>query len=242
MPMITDDTGTQGKGRFQLELGWDGYRDESDDVEGTVKDTGASAAAALSYGLSESIDLIASVPYSWKRYESGADIKKTSGQEDVSLQLKWRFLESGGEGLSLALKPGLTFPSGDEHKGLGNGRVSGELLFIATQSMKKGAVHLNFGYSYNEFALDSDRLDMRQELFHASIAGELYMSERLRVVADIGIDSPEEKDAASNPVYLLGGFIYSPSENFDIDFGLIKGLNDCATDYALSAGLTMRFQ
>jgi len=57
-PLITDDTGTQGKGKFQLELNgqYDWDKDDSEDV--SVRSTGGQAAATLSYGIAENVDLV----------------------------------------------------------------------------------------------------------------------------------------------------------------------------------------
>ena len=40
---------------------------------------------------------------------------------------------------------------------------------------------------------------------------------------------------------ILGGLIYSVSENFDLDFGVKFGLNKPETDFAILAGIALRF-
>lgn len=42
------------------------------------------------------------------------------GLSDASFEVKWRFYES--KGLSLGVKPGMSFPTGSERKGLGAGK------------------------------------------------------------------------------------------------------------------------
>ena len=42
------------------------------------------------------------------------------------------------EGLSFDLKPGITLPTGDENKGLGNGRASYSLNLITTKKLSRG--------------------------------------------------------------------------------------------------------
>jgi hypothetical protein len=68
-PLITDDTGTQGKGKFQLELNGQYDWDKEDKEDGTVRSTGGQAAATLSYGIVENVDLILSMPYLWGKTE-----------------------------------------------------------------------------------------------------------------------------------------------------------------------------
>ena len=66
-PLVTDDTGTQGKGKFQFKLngqyGWDKENNEGI----SVKSTGCQAAGTLSYGIVENVDLVLSVPYLWEK-------------------------------------------------------------------------------------------------------------------------------------------------------------------------------
>ena len=55
----------RGKGKFQLELNgqYDWDKDDTEDV--SVKSTGGQAAATLSYGIAENVDLVLSLPYLW---------------------------------------------------------------------------------------------------------------------------------------------------------------------------------
>ena len=114
-PLITDDTGTQGKGKTQIEL--TGQYDHDD--EKGVKSENWEAKAALSYGLVESLDLVLEAPYSWTSAEDAEGTIRNNGPADLSIAAKWRVCER--EGLSFALKPSVTLPTGDEDKGLGNG-------------------------------------------------------------------------------------------------------------------------
>jgi len=121
-PLVTDDTGTVGKGKTQIELGteWFSWKDTVEDVR--VKETGTEASGVFTYGLSESVDLVAGFPYVWSRAkENGETVFSDDGLNDISLEAKWRFFEKNGFGL--ALKPGITFPTGDYEKGFGTGRV-----------------------------------------------------------------------------------------------------------------------
>lgn len=115
-PLITDDTGTQGKGRFQLELNGEVSRDkETLDGVNTREDAGE-AAAVFSIGTTDNVDIVVSLPWVWSRLkEVGALVADEAGPGDVGLEVKWRFLARGG--FSLALKPGITLPTGDEEKG-----------------------------------------------------------------------------------------------------------------------------
>ena len=69
-PLLTDDSGTQGKGRFQLEV--NGQYDH--DQEAGAKATGGQARATLSFGIVESADLILGLAYVWGKVEEDGTI------------------------------------------------------------------------------------------------------------------------------------------------------------------------
>ena len=111
-PLITDDTGTQGQGKFQVEVTGQ-YDSDKETVNGvSTESTGVQAAATLSYGLVETADLVLGLPYRRaKSKEDGATIYDEKGIADMTLDVKWRFFEK--DRLSLAFKPGLRFATGN---------------------------------------------------------------------------------------------------------------------------------
>lgn len=239
-PLITDDTGTQGAGRFQLELNAQVSSDEEDAGETETRETAAEAAAVLSSGIRDNIDMVLGIPFLRDRSsEGGSFISDQEGPGDISLELKWRFYETGG--LSFALKPGVTLPTGDEDRGLGNGRASYSLTFITTGESGPWASHMNLGYTRNEFALETDREAFRKDLWSASCAAEVEVAEGLRAVGNVGIQRNPERASNSHPAFILAGMIYSVSKRVDIDFGLKAGLNEPETDWTGLAGMSLRF-
>jgi hypothetical protein len=250
-PLITDDTGTQGKGKFQLEVNseftYDKEREDVDDdgVKDTVKVIGSELATALSYGITDNIDIVLGLSYAWSKTkingvvdpaDSATDV---DGISDMSLELKWRFFEK--DGLSFALKPGITLPTGDENKGLGNGRASYGLVFITTKELEPWAFHFNLGYTYNNYKLQTDKDANRKGIWHVSLASEVEVIKDLKAVANIGIERNSDKTSNTHPAFILGGLIYSVSENIDIDFGVKGGLNKPETDLTFLAGIALRF-
>ena len=67
------------------------------------------------------------------------------------------------------------------------------------------------------------------------------IAEGLTVVGNVGMETNEDKSSGKDPAFILGGIIYSVSENFDIDAGVKAGLNEPATDIAYLAGIAVRF-
>jgi hypothetical protein len=234
-PLITDDTGTQGKRKFLLEVNSEFTYDKETIKDVTVKEIGGEVAPALSYGITDNIDIILCLPYqSFKIKEDGDVTSKESSISDISLGLKWRFFEK--DGLSFALKPGITLPTGNEKKGLGTGKVTYGMFFITTKEMKPWAFHLNLGYIRNE-----NKVDEKKDIWHASLASEVDVIKDLKAVANIGIERNPDRTSGSHPAFILGGLIYSVIENFDIDFGIKRGLSEPETDYSILAGIALRF-
>lgn len=234
-PLITDDTGTQGKGKFQLEINGETGYDKEKEEGVTIKETGGEVAAAFSYGALDNLDLVVGLPYQWnKTKEDGDTVSDEDGISDMSFEAKWRFYDK--DGLSLAVKPGITLPTGDDEKGLGTGKITYSLFFITTKEAEPWAFHLNIGYIRNE-----NKSDEKQDIWHVSLASEMEAAKDLKLVANIGAEKNPDKTSSTDPAFILGGVIYSLTENIDIDFGVKFGLNKPETDLTLLAGTAIRF-
>jgi hypothetical protein len=83
-PLATEDTGTQGAGRYELELGAEATRHGAGEAQ-----------AELAWGARDDVDLSVSL-----------------ARRRAALSLKWRFAESGDA--SFALRPVLILPTGRE--------------------------------------------------------------------------------------------------------------------------------
>lgn len=218
-PLITEDTGTQGAGGWQLELFGE---------EGEAQATRARLDrhdAVLSYGLADTLDLQAGVP--WVRQQS-------SGMGDATLDLKWRFFERGP--LSLGLKPGISLATGDDGKGLGAGRVGWGTLLILSYDHGPWAFHAHAGYKRNR-----NTLGERDALTHVSGAIAGQAAPGVKLVIDVArVTSPDP--AVSQPErYLVFGAIWSVTKDFDLDLGLKVGSGGAALDEALLLGMTVRW-
>jgi hypothetical protein len=229
-PLITEDAGVQGKGKTEIEVGTE-YAREAED--GTTQKT-TSVTTTISYGLNDSMDLILGIPYQNIRTKTADSATDEDGIADTVVELKWRFFEK--EGLSLALKPSITLPTGNKRRGLGNGRTAYGLYFITTKEMDPLTLHFNLQYKRNE-----NRLNNQIDLWHVSLASEIKISEKIRFVANIGMDKNTNTASNVDPAFVLGGLVYSVSKDLDFDIGYKHGLNKPATDYSILAGITFRF-
>ncbi len=237
-PLITDDTGTQGKGKYLLEFSGE-YSIDNDEATDVKRKT---FTTELDFGVTENIDLILTAAYQGMRIDNPGSTNSSDSLNDTLIELKYRFYENKN-GLSFAVKPGIYLPTGDYTKGYGGGDVrygTGEvryrLYFISTQEFKRTAFHLNFGYMRNEA-----RFEARKDLLHASLAGEWKITEKLKIAGNIGVDTSPDTDSNIDPVFVLGGFVYSFTDKISADFGIKHGLNAPGYDLTYSGGVSIKF-
>ena len=229
-PLITDDTGTQGKGKYQFEANGQYGRDNN---RGTIQNT-TPTATTLTYGVSDPVDVSIGIPYQFTRTKDAQGTTHHDGFGDAGISVKWRFYEK--EDLSFAIKPSITFPTGDKDRQLGTGRPTYSLFFITTKEAKPWAFHFNAGYIGNE-----NKLDQRVPLWHASVAAEVEAVKGLKLVANTGIQRNTDKGSHTDPAFLLGGVVYSLTDSIDIDAGYKYGLTRTEVDHTVLAGVTLRF-
>jgi hypothetical protein len=223
-PMITDDSGTQGAGKFQIELNGEYAKDSSDST--------TEIAVAVAGGVRDNLDIVLAVPYQFLRFNDDESNRITEdGISDIAIELKWRFYEN--EDVSLALKPGIIIPSGDDAKGLGDGKASYGLVLITTKEIDPATLHFNLGFNKN-------RKELR-DIWHYSFAAEYELMENILLVGNIGGETNPDKESDTHPAFILGGLIYSVNENFNVDAGIKAALNNAEPDYTILAGLTVVF-
>lgn len=232
--LITNDTGTQGKGKLLIEVNSE-FAFDKETVDGvSTKQTVVELESIFSYGIMEDVDLIFAFPYILHKIKEGrTGTQKENGISDLSVELKWKFYER--DGLSFALKPGLSLPTGDEAKGLGTGRTAYNIFFITTKVIEPLTFDLNLAYTRNE-----NKVDERKDIWYASFAAEVSVAENVRLIGNIGLQTNPDKTSNSYPAFLIGGINYSLTNTFDINLGIKGGLNKSETDYAVLAGIALR--
>ncbi len=247
-PFITDDAGTQGAGKWQLELMAQRNRHDhtADAGAGPVQQRRRLTLfnPVLTYGLLDNLDVAVGLNHLRSRIsENGAIVEESDGMSDSSLELKWRFYEQSG--FSLALKPGVSLPTGDEARGLGNGRISWGVNLIADYEAGPWVWLANVAFTRARFKLPQDQADNRSDLWRLSGGAEYIVRKDLRLVGELGVRTNE---AHNNPFlsgrhaqYAMAGLIYSPTEKLDFDIGLRKGLNRAETDTVLLLGAAFRW-
>lgn len=247
-PFITDDTGTQGKGNWQLELQGDLLRSDrtADTGSGPVEQKRKlnSFVPVLSYGIVDNVDVQFGLSHVRLRTtENGVVTEDESGMSDSTLEVKWRFLEAGA--FSLALKPGLLLPTGDEAKGLGTGKTSWGIALLATYEADPWTFLGNVAYSKARFKLPQDAADNESDLWRVSGGLSYAVAKDVRLVGEAGWRRNESKNDPFLPdktsQFGMIGIIYSPSKNMDFDAGFRKNFNDAEFETAFLVGATFRW-
>ena len=229
-PLITEDTGTQGQGRFQLEL----TSEHTTVREGGANQQQAHTTAAFSYGVVDSVDAILTVPYLRLGHSVANATPGAHGLTDLGLDVKWRFYEKNK--LSLALKPGVTLPTGDDTRNLGSGKNTWSAYLTASYTTAPWTWHLHLGHVHH-----NNTFNELEDIWHASASVVRQMGDALKLILDAGIDSNTDRRAKSDPLFLITGFIYSPRQNFDIDVGYKIKSTESLRARSLLAGLTLRW-
>lgn len=222
----TDDTDTQGRGNMQFEINTD-YSHSRKDGDG-VRSRENQVNVTLSYGLMDRLDIATTIPY--QRSSDGASTQYGIG--DMSMELKWRFYESGP--VSVALKPQIMLPTGDDKKDLGNGRYAYSMDTVASYEMGYLTISGNLGYAYAD-----NKFGARKNIWNASVAAVVDVAPRTKLSLDVGSYRNDDPHSNTNPAFTTIGLTYSPTKNLDLDIGLKKGLNKAEVEYSWGTGLTV---
>jgi hypothetical protein len=238
-PLITDDTGTQGRGGNQFEFSLTEDRSQT----AGASERSRSLPVVYTRGLSESIDLFAGASHE-KISPAGAE-GDASGGGNPSIGAKWRFFENEESGSSLAIKPEIVFPvsAGRERSGLGSGKISGRLSLIASQQLPFGAIHLNAGVGNERYRDDQGTPDATTTRF--SLAPVWDVSEQLKLALDLGAQSARSAGTTLRSNFVELAAIYSPDKDLDFALGVIRSSDSDSprtTSTAATAGVTWRFR
>jgi opacity protein-like surface antigen len=229
-PLITEDTDTLGKNIAQLELTSEHITIRS----GGVEQLSVLTTTVLGYGLSDRADLLLTAPYLRIGDVAVLGTPDASGFADLGIDIKWRFYES--DRLSFAVKPGMTFPTGNDDLGLGTGRTAWSLYLVSSYQLERWTFLLHLGHIHNNNVFSE-----RVNLWHASTAVTWQATDKLKLIVDAGSYRDPDPDTGTKAVFAVGGLIWSPLENLDLDLGYRTTATDNARLHALLAGLTVRW-
>jgi hypothetical protein len=221
-PLLTEDPGTQGTGKFELELG------AQRDREGGA--TASLFGPQLSGGVLENLDLI--VRPTWLDVRGGAEIDGR-GMGDTALGFKWRFLEAGP--FAFGIRADVDLPTGSEAKGLGTGKVAPHAVLIAAWNAEPFAVYANADYRRDPLVGD------RANLWGGSVAVVLTATERWRFSVEAGVFTNPVPSGSATLAVARFGAILTVTPWLDVDVGYQAPLNRAAPDQVVLVGATLRW-
>lgn len=235
-PFVVENTETQGKGNFLLELNDDSRKDNR------MRTTEFSG--ILTVGAGEDTDFSIAVPY-LKLNPSPATDEFASGKGDVRITLKQRIFENEVK-QSMAYQLYANAPTGDVHKGLGTNNVAWGAALMDQQECHGNILHASVGYEvYGRDVKKWHYADNYAFLF--GLAAEHKILERFWLLTELAGESRKVSDAAtsthvySRPFTFMAGFRYDISKSWYVDFAGRAGLNTYAEDYSVLAGTAWRF-
>ena len=233
-PLLTDDTGTQGVGRWQLEVNTDHMQTPAAGGAGGA-DWARQFNTTLTRGVADDVDLAVNLPLLDNRAADAPSPATARGLGDLALQAKWRFYDSGG-GWSLGVRPTLTLPTGRAGRGLGNGRATVSLFALSTLEMGGWTWLVNAGYAYN-----GNRVGERQQLWSASTAALYALDEQWTLVAEVGASRSADPASGRSDRFVRWGAIWRVNDKTDLDIGWRRSLSARPVSNALGVGLTLRW-
>lgn len=222
-PMLSEDTGTQGAGNAELELGFAWSRNHGDRF--------FLFQPQLSYGAASTLDFIAQP--SWLHNDASTHGSE-QGFGDTNLDMKWRFY--GNAPLSLAVRAGFELPTSQYDLSLPHGEVSTHSVLVATLDTAPLTLDTNIGYTFNP-----NGTGLRTDVYHFSAAAMYAVNESAYLIVDTAADSSADPQSSHWSKVGLAGIIYTLAPSLDIDAGYRTGLNSAAIAKQWLLGITYRW-
>lgn len=224
------DTATEGRGNYLLQLDGDYLKDES---LRSMKLT-----ALITAGTGEHTDLSLEAPYLLLD-PSPVTGSSEQGKGDLRLIIKHQLFENEVK-QSMAYRLYTYFPTGRVNKGLGKDNViwGGEL--IDSQVCHDNIIIARLGYE--TFGGDTRKYHFATDyaVMFGFAAGHT-ITEKFRFLSEFAGENRRESGSYVLPLTFLAGFVYDISRSWSVDLGARAGLNKYAEDYTLRAGTAWKF-
>lgn len=221
-PLLTEDSGVQGTGKQQIEFSTDHYSEQNRQSQ--------NAGWTYTYGANDQLDLFFSLPMRWSA---------TAGIGDASLGTKYLFSEE--DGASWALKTELFFPSGSAQKQLSKESHDLALTVVYSYTNAAWTTHSNLSLTRRNFKQEHASMEQRATLWRASLATLFAIPPKIQVLADAGLYQADLKSETYLDQHLLAGFVYSATENLDLDLGIKYLRHKTSIERQAGIGIAWRF-
>jgi hypothetical protein len=191
----------------------------------------AAPAIEVNYSFLENTFFHAVVPFS---YTDPSGEPSAYGLGDVELGFKWRFVEQSRWLPDIGVFPFLELPTGDEGRGLGNGRPQALLPLWLGKEWGRWKVYGGGGYWINPGAGNRNWW-ITGMVIQREITDHLYLG------AEVYHQTADTEDGADGTGYSIGGGI-TVSEPYQIIFSFGRNLQDVdANRFSYYVGLYRTF-
>jgi hypothetical protein len=222
-PMITEDPGTLGAGRVELELGFSATR--GDPAAGRY----GSFSPQLSVGATPVLDLIVQPRY----VAQPAANDGASGWTDIALDAKWRFL--GRENVQAAVRFGVDVPGqGTAPSARSSGAGFRATLAVSVPVGEASAI-ANVGYA--RARTPGERVSRP----YASAAWLAPAQGALRGFVEAAAQANASPGRSTWPAVARAGVLWAATPGLDLDAGIEGRLNHAAPAATLLVGATLRW-
>ncbi len=209
-PLITDDPGTPGAGRWEINLAFTAEKLQTETLSETPL-------LDINYGLGERIQLKYEVP--WVHLDEEGDGTK-SGIGDSQIGVKYRFLDEGRHGVSMSIYPqfSLDNPTSSDERGLVDPGTEIVLPLQIARTVGPIELNLELGYSL---------LEHEEDEWVYGLAAARPHSERFELLGEVhGVATKDfEEDVL---VFNLGG-VLRMHENVHLLFSAGRSLRESST-------------
>jgi len=183
-PFLTDDPGTQGAGKVELDLfvQYSRFRGGS---------TGAMPGIALAYGITDNVDLTLNMSMAMAQVDG---VGTNMGFGDVAAGIKARVIEEDTEGWrpGVAFAPTVIFPSGSQARGTGAGYTRAYLPVWFGKTLGDWSLFAGGGLNINQATVAGVR---QTNWWYSGLGASYQINDSWMVGSEVYYTSPVSKTA-----------------------------------------------
>jgi len=229
-PLAVDDAGVVDVGQFEFEIGAAFVHDSDCDA--------LELPVGLTVGVLPNIAVGIGFGGQFEERSHIAGKDHESGLGDLVVGAKWAFFSETNGLPAQAFSFSVKFPTADDDKGLGSGKIDYDLTWIASKMLTETVgFHVNAGYTW---VGEPDGEEVG-DIVHYGAAVDVQLNEAVQWVGEVFAER-ELQGGAQTVVQYNTGFRWGASDALTLDVSAGSSLyGDDAPDFTATIGLTWAF-